>query len=405
MIASPKPCPQSKHVSFIEEISDTDGTHTVNPLSSDSPHVLDSPTDYSSPLPSSSSSSPLSCTSSTSMAPTASDEQTVSAYDNISAVVMTADLLASHLEFPVSLHGLYKHLDTSAMIDSGATGIFINESMVNEHQLHRRLLKDPIRISNIDGTANRAGLLTHFVRMNITVGAHTSSIDMLVTNLGPKPLILGLPWLEKVNPLINWKSREMEIPSDPDQFPTLRQLPTNRKQRRHFLRASLIEDSTDQVWCLASHTYSTKLTAEANQAKEQLTFEQMVPKEYHRHAKVFSEEESHRLPKPQPWDHTIDLKSDAPESLRSKVYPMPPNEQEELDRFIKENVEKGYIVPSKSPMSSPVFFIKKKDGKLRLIQDYRKLNEITIKNTYPLPLASDIINKLKGAKVFTKFDV
>ena len=91
------------------------------------------------------------------------------------------------------------------MIDSGATGIFINESMVNEHQLHRRLLKDPIRISNIDGSANSAGLLTHFVRMNITVGAHTSSIDMLVTNLGPKPLILGLPWLEKVNPLINWK--------------------------------------------------------------------------------------------------------------------------------------------------------------------------------------------------------
>ena len=84
---------------------------------------------------------------------------------------------------------------------------------------------------------------------------------------------------------------------------------------------------------------------------------------------------------------------------------MPPNEQEELDRFIKENVEKGYIVPSKSPMSSPVFFIKKKDGKLCLIQDYCKLNEITIKNTYPLPLASDIINKLKGAKVFTKFDV
>ena len=113
------------------------------------------------------------------------------------------------------------------MIDSGATGIFINESTVNEHQLHRRKLKGPIRISNIDGSANSAGLLTHFVRMNITVGAHTSSIDMLVTNLGPKPLILGLPWLEKVNLLINWKSCEMEIPSDPDHFPTLHKLPTN----------------------------------------------------------------------------------------------------------------------------------------------------------------------------------
>ena len=136
MIASLKPHPQVKHVSFVEEIPDTDGMHTVNPLPSDSPHVLDSPTDYLSP-PSSSSSSPPSCTSSTPTAPTASDERTVSAYDNVSAVVMTADLLASHLEFPVSLHGLYKHLDTPAMIDSGATGIFINETMVNEHQLHR----------------------------------------------------------------------------------------------------------------------------------------------------------------------------------------------------------------------------------------------------------------------------
>ena len=81
------------------------------------------------------------------------------------------------------------------------------------------------------------------------------------------------------------------------------------------------------------------------------------------------------------------------------------NEQKELNRFIAENLEKGYIVPSKLPMASPIFFVKKKDGKLRLIQDYRKLNEITIKNRYPLPLASDIINKLKDAKVFTKFDV
>jgi hypothetical protein len=81
------------------------------------------------------------------------------------------------------------------------------------------------------------------------------------------------------------------------------------------------------------------------------------------------------------------------------------NEQSELNKFLEENRRKGYIVPSKSPMSSPVFFIKKKDGKLRLIQDYRKLNKITIKNRYPLPLAADVINQLRGAKYFTKFDV
>jgi hypothetical protein len=75
------------------------------------------------------------------------------------------------------------------------------------------------------------------------------------------------------------------------------------------------------------------------------------------------------------------------------------------ERTFEENLEKGYIVLSKSPMALPVFFIKKKDGKLWLIQDYRKLNDITIKNRYPLPLASDIINRLQGATYFTKFDV
>ena len=70
---------------------------------------------------------------------------------------------------------------------------------------------------------------------------------------------------------------------------------------------------------------------------------------------------------------------------------MPVNEQGELDKFLEENLRKGYIIPSKSPLASPVFFVKKKDGKLRMVQDYRKLNDITIKNRYPLPLASDII--------------
>jgi len=84
---------------------------------------------------------------------------------------------------------------------------------------------------------------------------------------------------------------------------------------------------------------------------------------------------------------------------------MPVNEQSELDRFLEDNLRKGYIVPSKSPIASPVFFIKKKDGRLRLVQDYRKLNEFTIKNRYPLPLATDIINRLQRARLFTKFDV
>jgi hypothetical protein len=132
---------------------------------------------------------------------------------------------------------------------------------------------------------------------------------------------------------------------------------------------------------------------------------QHVPKEYQCHAKVFLETESHQLPKHQPWDHIINLKPDAPEILKMKVYPMPTNEQKTLDQFIQENLEKGYIVPSKSLMALPIFFVKKKTGDFKLIQDYQKLNSITVKNRYPLPLALNIINKLQDAKIFTKFDV
>jgi len=80
-------------------------------------------------------------------------------------------------------------------------------------------------------------------------------------------------------------------------------------------------------------------------------------------------------------------------------------EQKELDQFLKENLETGKIHPSKSPMASPVFFIKKKDSTLRLVQDYQALNAMTVKNKYPLPLISELINKLRGAKYFTKLDV
>jgi hypothetical protein len=159
------------------------------------------------------------------------------------------------------------------------------------------------------------------------------------------------------------------------------------------------------MWCAAGYTYSQQIAEEASKGKASRTLDEIVPEHYRDFSKVFSKEESNRLPMHKVYDHVIDLKPDAPESLRSKVYPMPVNEQAELDRFLEENLKKGYIVPSKSPMSSPVFFIKKKDGKLCLIQDYRKLNDISIKNRYPLPLASDIINRLRGARYFTKFDV
>ncbi len=80
-------------------------------------------------------------------------------------------------------------------------------------------------------------------------------------------------------------------------------------------------------------------------------------------------------------------------------------EEDSLREFIKEQLEKGYIRPSKSPYASPFFFIKKKDGKLRPVQDYQKLNSLTVKNQYPLPLIPELIDRLRNATLFTKLDI
>ena len=84
---------------------------------------------------------------------------------------------------------------------------------------------------------------------------------------------------------------------------------------------------------------------------------------------IFAKESFDTLPDQRPWDHAIELVPDA-DPKGCKVYPLSPNEQKELDVFLQENLATGRIRPSKSPMASPVFFIKKKDGSLRLVQDY-----------------------------------
>ena len=90
---------------------------------------------------------------------------------------------------------------------------------------------------------------------------------------------------------------------------------------------------------------------------------------------------------------------------KRKVYPLLRKEREEVHEFIKEQLRKGYIRPSKSPQIVPVFFVGKKDGKKRIVQNYQYLNEWTVKNNYPLLLISDVIKNIGTKKVFTKMDL
>ena len=129
-----------------------------------------------------------------------------------------------------------------------------------------------------------------------------------------------------------------------------------------------------------------------------------LPLQYSVYADVFSEQTFNALPPRRDFDHAINLKESFTPKV-AKLYPLNPKELMACQAFIDENLKTGRIRPSKSPQASPFFFIKKKDGKLRPVQDYRYLNKHTVKNAYPLPLVSDLIDNLHQFSLFTKFDV
>ena len=129
----------------------------------------------------------------------------------------------------------------------------------------------------------------------------------------------------------------------------------------------------EETWINTKTSNAIEFHLQHDEKKEDLPLKEQIPKAYHEYLKIFDENEADRFPESRPWDHKIELKEGF--QLKSfKSYNLTPEEQTELDKFLKENLEKGYIRPSQSPMATPFFFVKKKDGKLRPCQDYRYLN-------------------------------
>jgi hypothetical protein len=116
-----------------------------------------------------------------------------------------------------------------------------------------------------------------------------------------------------------------------------------------------------------------------------------VPECYHSYLDMFTEKEAIPLPPHRPWDHVVTLVPDAPPSISCKVYPLSHGEEEFQEKYIKEQKDAGLIQKLKSPYSTPVFYIRKKNGSYRPIFDYQKINAITVKDIFPLPHIVTII--------------
>jgi Reverse transcriptase (RNA-dependent DNA polymerase) len=130
-----------------------------------------------------------------------------------------------------------------------------------------------------------------------------------------------------------------------------------------------------------------------------------IPDKFVKYKEVFSEEAAKRFPPERPEDHKIELLPGAPWRIGGEIYKLMDEEWKAMTNFLQEQQEKGYMTRSNSRWASPFFYIKKKDGRLRPVFDYHKVNKWTIKDVYPLPQINMIFDQIREAKLMSKFDI
>ena len=305
------------------------------------------------------------------------------------------------MRVPVSIRTRYFMADKKALVDSGATDNFIHPAFAKRLGLAMTPLDKPKRIYNIDNTSNKVGSITHSLELKVTTKGIDKVMRFLVTDIGNEDILLGYPWLATFEPAFGWKDAIIETKALPIIISS-----THPVDSRTVIAGLQTQEAKEDVVRELEETttirgIATELAIQAGEGKKKVK----IPAIYSRFRQLFSEEASQRFPPSRPWDHAIELKAKTPDAIPCKVYPMTPAEDKALEEFIREQYAKGYIRPSKSPYVSPFFFIKKRDGKLQPVQDYRRLNSYTIKNQYPLPLISELTNNFAGAHIFTKLDI
>uniref|UniRef100_A0A3Q3GHN4 Gypsy retrotransposon integrase-like protein 1 n=1 Tax=Kryptolebias marmoratus TaxID=37003 RepID=A0A3Q3GHN4_KRYMA len=277
------------------------------------------------------------------------------------------------LSLPATLICKNQSFSLSALVDSGCEQNLIDSMLVQQMSIETEPLSIPLRVTAIDG--NTLPQITHQTRpLHLIIsGNHSELTSFFVFPMANSPIILGFKWLQEHNPHINWADRLVESWS-----------------------------TSCHLSCLHSAVPPGPPSAEPQEADPPDL--SIIPPDYHDLAPVFSKSKALSLPPHRPYDCAIDLLPGAPLPT-SRLYNISRPERETMEKYIKESLAAGIIRPSSSPLGAGFFFVGKKDGSLRPCIDYRGLNNITVKNKYPLPLLSSAFEPVHGATVFSKLDL
>jgi transposase InsO family protein len=291
-----------------------------------------------------------------------------------------------------------------ALLDSGAQSNYITTRAATQAKLTTTKKRQPylLTVASGDKMPGQREVDKETTPAFMEIEGHTESISMDILCEATHDIILGLPWLRKHNPRIDWKKQTLSLVNCNS---TCNRQPTHSKSR-------MVDEKTIHLIASKTDAPQTRVVASAHPTKrdtlkgvEEKRATPEVPREYDKWSHLFKEETDERaLPKHQPWDHEITLQEGKQPGF-GPIYALSEKELQTLRKYIDENLKKGFIRESKSPAGYPILFVPKKDGTLRPCIDYRKLNDITIKNRYPLPNISELQDRLAHAKYFTALDL
>ncbi|KAG7003723.1 Transposon Tf2-9 polyprotein [Fusarium oxysporum f. sp. conglutinans] len=313
-----------------------------------------------------------------------------------------------------------------AMTDSGAEGKgFIDESWAKSQNLQFRPLKRPFEIEVFDGRPAESGQITHYVRAGLRIADHyQKNMLFYVTRLASYPIVLGMPWLKQHDPQVGFAAHTFTFnspycqkfcntPAKPTKIKALQTVPKKfLRQLEQNIPQSLRRKDILPITLQAVRLYSrrtrcrffTVTLEQIDRALQNKSEDLRLPEELREFQDVFSPKEAEKLPPHRAGDHHIELIPGGKLPF-GPLYGMSREELTALREWLDENLRKGFIRPSSSPVASPVLFVKKPGGGLRFCVDYRALNNITVKDRYPLPLIKESLNNLSGMKYFSRIDI
>ncbi|KAJ3708704.1 hypothetical protein LUZ61_012409 [Rhynchospora tenuis] len=308
-------------------------------------------------------------------------------------ITMCAEQSPSNFQ-TLKFKGVFDELPICILIDTGSTHSFINPAIISKDKW-AITTTSPLHVRIANGTEMATSTKCNDLPFSLQNQELTGTMRLL--NIQGYDIILGMDWLAQHGPMtIDWQLGQLQLFKSGQKlvFQVQNEL-SEVKLCQEVLQPSK-EANKGSLMLLAHIMLVDDSPPQPKPVPPPL---QSVLGNFNH---IFQEPTS--LPPHRSVDHAIALQEGSkPVSMRPYRYSY--FQREEIERIVEDLLANNFIRPSTSPYSSPVLLVKKKDNTWRLCIDYRQLNEVTIKNKYPIPIIDDLLDELKGANYFSKVDL